>query len=103
MILALAVNPVQRYRNQYQIDSGRYWPMGTATHGFQIQLRQNGPKKPYRGAIPTLASILTSLSSKELRRAERPLSVKLSVNRRLQPQLATTCQAFAETRQNSRS
>jgi hypothetical protein len=56
MILALAVNPVQRYRNQYQIDSGRYWPMGTATHGFQIQLRQNGPKKPYRGAIPTLAS-----------------------------------------------
>jgi hypothetical protein len=30
--------------------------MGTATHGFQIQLRQNGPKKPYRGAIPTLAS-----------------------------------------------
>ena len=31
--------------------------MGTATHGFQIQLRQNGPKKPYRGAIPTLASI----------------------------------------------
>jgi hypothetical protein len=56
MILALAVNPVQRYRNQYQIDSGRYWPMGTATHGFQIQLRQNGPKKPYRGAIPTPAS-----------------------------------------------
>ena len=76
MILALAVNPVQRYRNQYQIDSGRYWPMGTATHGFQIQLRQNGPKKPYRGAIPTLASNANSLDFRgknEFSGAQNPL------------------------------
>jgi len=46
------------------------------TKGKQVYFFRNCEGK---GPIPTLASISTSLSSKELGRAEWPLSVKVSV------------------------
>jgi hypothetical protein len=70
--------------------------------GSQV-VRQGSAKALCVGSIPTLASKFCCLSSKELRKAERPLSVKLSVKGCANSQFATIRQNFTETRQNSRS
>jgi len=57
----------------------------------------------YDSPIPTLASIRNCGWKKKLRRAEWPLSVNLSVKRRVVSQFARTEQDSTETRRNSRS
>ena len=91
------------YQNLYQTESDGLVPEDADTHGTHVKMRQNGTKTGRRGAIPTLASISTSLSSKELGRAEWPLSVKVSVNWGADELFATIRQNSAETRRNSHS
>jgi hypothetical protein len=49
------------YQNLYQTESDGLVPEDADTHGTHVKMRQNGTKTGRRGAIPTLASISTSL------------------------------------------